>query len=595
MEVETQQEFAGALFVPPQAREQAFSTFERTVIVRLGPFRTLDRGRLLDRLRDSLVAALRRRDLSIESLAGVRRASTLLYAACTASEGYGRLVVTFESMAPLANGSALDGEDSRVLRDLLVAAETCDVTVVFDPEDATLEVFGSPVTLSALLPPALTIEDFPDDAFADAEPLVPTQRESASLTGIEDTHEPGQSSAPTALASINHTAHHDEPHALEARNMLTQAQDEEGHDPHSDQAFDQKAQNNQDFDEEALAMSLPSDTLLTAEALEKAPEKPPAMQRLESEDGTRISAKPLISFDEDDGADPISPHVEDIRLAYVPAAPAVRETGNWRDYVSALEALKGPQPLATLERLFATAYMPLGAMVERGLHEPRAAKAMQVFGTNFANVYRDASALMGHRHKLPRMVMDAPELAMREAREAGARHVLLLWCDALRFDVGMALRDALDARSSDVMTLVGETLLWSALPTTTPRQLETFIRGREALQSPGNPEAETSVLRERTADVVRKVRAGSRELYKLDLIEARLRRGPVDTQTLAHEVATSIDKFARGERSRRPHRTLLFVFGDHGYAFDRTSFHQGGAQPEQVLVPALSWVVDSVQ
>jgi hypothetical protein len=169
----------------------------------------------------------------------------------------------------------------------------------------------------------------------------------------------------------------------------------------------------------------------------------------------------------------------------------------------------------------------------------------------------------------------------------------LLWCDALRFDIGMMLRGELESRASDIATLVGETILWSALPSTTPRQAETFVRGRDALQSPAEPESETAVLRERTADVVRKVRMGSRELFKLDLIESRLRTGIDTPQALACQVAVSIEKFARAERQRRSARTLLFVFGDHGFAFDRTNFMQGGAQPEQVLVPALSWVLDS--
>jgi hypothetical protein len=621
MEAEMQQEFVGALFVPPQVREQAFSNLSRTIIVRMGPFRGVDRGQLLQRLKESLAASLRRRDLSVSDLAGVTRASTLLYAAAAASEGYGRLVVTFESLAPIANASgALDGEDSRVLRDLLLAAETCDVTVVFDPDDAGIDVFGAPTPLASLLPPPVSILEFPENAF-----------ENAAVYAVS----PGGST-------------HGNNYAVSP-----------GGSTHGNQA--DTPSDNVDLDEEALTAA----TVVSEEAeVEAIVFASPATEREPS--AMTPAPRQVICFDDEGPAEGSSNPIEDIRLAYIPSEPAtltatpychpeakpkdppcsnsvlksgdpsgqepfrmtestaldrpklsvgpqskqpLRKTAageaarrngsidgsidDWRTYVSALEALRGPQPMSTLERLFTTAYMPLGAMIESGLREPRAQKALHTFGSNFANVYRDASAMMGHRQKLPRMVMDAADLAAKEAKEVGARHVVLLWCDALRFDIGMHLRNELEVRASDIATLVGETLLWAALPSTTPRQAETFVRGREALQSPNEPESETAVLRERTADIVRKVRMGSRELYKLDLIESRLRNDHLDMSTIASEVAISIEKFARAERAKRSQRTLLFVFGDHGFAFDRNAFREGGAQPEQVLVPALSWVLDS--
>ena len=41
-----------------------------------------------------------------------------------------------------------------------------------------------------------------------------------------------------------------------------------------------------------------------------------------------------------------------------------------------------------------------------------------------------------------------------------------------------------------------------------------------------------------------------------------------------------------------PPRTLAFVFGDHGFRVgDDGTPSEGGASPEEVLVPAYAWVV----
>jgi hypothetical protein len=44
-----------------------------------------------------------------------------------------------------------------------------------------------------------------------------------------------------------------------------------------------------------------------------------------------------------------------------------------------------------------------------------------------------------------------------------------------------------------------------------------------------------------------------------------------------------------------PARTLLLVFGDHGFTVDRTgAVRQGGASPEEVLVGAFALLVGDV-
>ena len=94
---------------------------------------------------------------------------------------------------------------------------------------------------------------------------------------------------------------------------------------------------------------------------------------------------------------------------------------------------------------------------------------------------------------------------------------------------------------------------------------------------------------------------GRRELLKLDLVEARLRRvGPPfepRMAQLADELAAALDVSLR---SMSP-QTLVFIFGDHGFrlpvatrgaaAGSTLPATQGSASPEEVLVPAYAWLV----
>jgi hypothetical protein len=92
------------------------------------------------------------------------------------------------------------------------------------------------------------------------------------------------------------------------------------------------------------------------------------------------------------------------------------------------------------------------------------------------------------------------------------------------------------------------------------------------------------------------VRAGHRDLFKLDIVEARLSelgpREPERLNALAAEVATSVVEFL----SKQPARTLVLAFGDHGFLLDprengTTPARRGGSSPEEVLVPAFAWLV----
>jgi hypothetical protein len=268
---------------------------------------------------------------------------------------------------------------------------------------------------------------------------------------------------------------------------------------------------------------------------------------------------------------------------------------SWRGWTSQLLAARGPQPLAALERIFAESYVPLCNAVAAGLEDPRARSAHEEFRSTFARSYTEAFPTLSATAKRPRMVLDVHEIASRTARLHGARSTRMLLVDAMRWDIARRVQERLSARLAARAVLTDEIMLWSALPTTTMRQLETIARGVDALRSPGEIDTDAEPPRGRTAEYVRRLRVGPREVHKLDVVESRLQgaRGGV-LRALPEIADAAADAIAHHAATLSP-GTLLFVFGDHGFTIDRAgSARQGGASPEEVLVGAFALLVGDV-
>ena len=270
------------------------------------------------------------------------------------------------------------------------------------------------------------------------------------------------------------------------------------------------------------------------------------------------------------------------------SAPAAADPsqGAWRGWTQALVAARGPQPLSSFEKLFAQSYLPLAGALDAGLKEPRAIAAREEFSRTFARAYSEACPTFALTGKRPRMVLDAHEVAAKMARAHGARSAHLLLVDAMRYDVAARVLQLVTAELASRASLVDRMTLFAALPTRTGRQLDALARGSIALSGSVDDERESDPIRDRTAETVRRVRVGSRDVHKLDLVEARLRsttHALADLGGIEQECASAIVKHAR----TLPPRTLLLVFGDHGFRIeDDGSVSQGGATPEEVMVSA---------
>jgi hypothetical protein len=279
----------------------------------------------------------------------------------------------------------------------------------------------------------------------------------------------------------------------------------------------------------------------------------------------------------------------------VESAVLEEKGGAWRAWTLQLTAARGPQPLAVLEKLFTESYTPLANALACGLDDARARHAHDEFGATFAKGYMDAFPTLSATAKRPRMVFDMHDIAARIGRLHGARSTRVLVVDAMRWDVSRMIEERVVARLGSQASLTEELVLWSALPTTTPRQLETIARGVEALRSPAAVDVEGEPPRGRTAEYVRRMRVGPREIHKLDVVEARVQsaRGTVlhDLPEIAEAAGEAIARHAE----TCPPRTLLLVTGDHGFALDRDgSARQGGASPEEVLVGAFALLIGDV-
>ncbi len=284
-----------------------------------------------------------------------------------------------------------------------------------------------------------------------------------------------------------------------------------------------------------------------------------------------------------------------------PAPEPERPSVPWRVFMRELDDAQGPKPLAAVERLFVERYVPLSRAVVAGDAEARARMSLQRFAKSFEKSYREAFAASKVTRRRPPMVLDAPAIASRVARLHGARNVVLLLVDGMRFDVGLRVQELLQSELSPNAVCTEQVLLWSALPTVTSVQLDLIARGAQGLVEPleHNAEHDMMVPRGKAASTVRRLRAGGRELHKLDVIQSTLGesgpREPERIEAMAQDVVPPIVRFAHGLQPR----TLLFLFGDHGFELPvgetgTGPARQGGASPEQVLVPGQAWLIGGI-
>ncbi len=273
----------------------------------------------------------------------------------------------------------------------------------------------------------------------------------------------------------------------------------------------------------------------------------------------------------------------------------------WRGWVRDLVAARGPKPLAVVERLFASAYVPLQQARRRQPLDASADEALSSWSTAFSKSYQEAFEALRLRSKRPAMVLDVPEVALRHHRLHGARQVQLILVDGLRFDLGSEVHEHLRELAGRDAACVERLLLWSALPATTSAQIELIARGPQGLREPPSSEAPMPVARGRAASTLRRVKAGYRDLMKLDLVESRVTEPHGATPHALSSLSREVAGVLWDHLASLPPRTLVMIFGDHGFYIEEETQSgvcptpsRGSATPEEILVPAYAWLTGSV-
>lgn len=554
-------------FASPEAQVQRTAELlgEGAVVVTIPPLPATMRGHLAEHLEEHLERELAVRGVPSPYLAAwsampddaeERLADQLFRARTTGASG---IALAMGSIAAAAC-PALTPEDSATLRWLARATTHAPLVVLLDDADVFATGYDAPVALDALLARAT------GPAVATAAAI-----ETVARVVVEPDDDPISSDIPdlgdvvaATLGDAAATNDAAEPAVFDGSALPEADAVAHANEPAAD---DEQTANETAVASVELVESVDVVATETATVMIEAPAPAP------------IPEKPARG-----------------RARAAVGVPVAGPNDYWRSWALALGAVRGPLPLAAFERLFAESYVPLANAIAAGLDDPRAVRAYDEFRRTFERAYTDAFATFGATNRRPRLVMDAYDVASKQARLHNARTSHVLVVDSLRWDLGTLVRDALATKAAGTASLTSESGLWSALPTTTIRQLETFARGMDALRAPAAEDAQES-LRGRSAEVVRRLRVGSRELYKLDLVPTMLASlgdepGADAVVNALDEVASAVaDSIARHIETLPP-RTLLLVVGDHGFTVDRRGrILHGGASPEEVLVPAHAWLV----
>lgn len=486
--------------------------------------------------------------------------------------GSAGIALWLPSLSDIATGSVLDPGDSGTLRAWLRATRDKAVKIGFHCQNLPLGVHLEPLPLAALIRPEVR-----DDDEAPAARSTPEQ-------GLHELEAEGEQEPVDARDVEERVVTEAQPVAAQAR---------------ADDELSESARTM------ASELGDADDTSWLREALMELSTPPPRAtveQRATESDWVEESSPP---------PSPIAPRLE---LAFAdpepvppPVAPAPRkpevsteELLLLESHCRELEAAIGPKPLAVVERLFTTAYMPLRSALDRHPELPsRLHEVASQWSASFEKSYLDAFDALRVRSKRPSMLVDVPDLGLRIARLHGARSTQLLLVDGMRFDVAELIHERLRTQVGQRAACAERFLLWAALPTTTEAQVELIGRGPSGLKDfTGEVQSDLVVARGRKACTIRRLRAGHRELLKLDVVEARLTEaGGADGDAMALVADEAASRIAAYFEGLQP-RTLVMVFGDHGFVVDRKDgvgeLRHGGASPEEVLVPAFAWLVGAV-
>lgn len=613
-----------------RAELEAGATTVGLLLVPIEPPRPALRGRLALLIESAVEEQLERRGapppgVGASSDLDASLSDQLYRARLVGSRGLAISLHTLEGIANLAG--SIDAEDSAVLRWWVAAARERPIHLYLATSDRSIGVYDEPVSLASLLgsapsracsgqSPNLAPEVADSAAAMELSELPPSVAEIAARIVVREEREPTPSPTPVTCEPIN------DADALMQAMAAIFADDDTPSDspPVVTDEPPEVVSTEQSAHAPPVATHAPDPLRELAAAFAEVLEP----EATSDEESSVLTPPPVDAFCEpapgiveaecaaiEPEPTSVEPETQVLSAKVAEPAPVPQPKKSnppldpnaaveWRRWVHELESTRGPKPLAVVERTFVSAFVPLTDALARGVAGPEAAPVADAWASAFEKSYSEAFDALRVRGKRPTMVLDVPDLALRIGRLHGARSAQLILVDGMRFDLGMRINERLRPLLGQHAALTERLLLWSALPSTTAMQLELIGRGPQGLKElTEQTDSEIPVARGRAAATLRRVRAGQREVLKLDLVESAVSvpGGPLAERLddLADEVAEAL----AGHLLKLPPRTLVLVFGDHGFTLDpvgggTSAARSGGASPEEVLVPAYAWLVGAV-
>ena len=551
------------LFVGASSRSRLCSSFESDgwLVVKIPPLGPTSRNQLADRINETIESVLHQRAAAQKTTiasdnTGHRIVDQLLRARRVGIQG---IAIDIESISGLANAhGALSDEDSACLRHLSAVALSNPLELWLSPDDSGVLAYGPPDALERILGVHCSRVDSTTEsgkrsrlesvssrrrgnkASADSPLRIGSSRSSDSM---------GALAASSSVAHGSHVGFDENAPCCDANTPIGFAGSA------SRDAVDSGSDTDSEVDVTA-ALGYPAPDYLNG--------CPVSDGETQSATDSRCSADEL------------------------------------RGLARMLDEASGPKPLSAIEKLFVHAYLPLAQMTRRGRRDSQTAMSLARFSEGFEKSYREAFAAATVTLRRPQMVFDAPSVAARIARLHSAKSTTLVVVDAMRFDVATRLERILRSQLRGRAALVERLVLWAALPATTSVQLRLLDKGQQALASeldtPELRDGEPPIGRGRTASTLRRLRVGGREILKLDVVQEDLKApGPPEPQrldALAQAASVPLVQLVASLSSR----SLVFVFGDHGFVLPSTESGTGpaerdGARPEEVLVAGHAWIV----
>ena len=479
--------------------------------------------------------------------------------------GFALAIERLESIANRAG--ALDAEDSAVLRWWVMTARERPLRLYFDSNDRTLGVYTAPTNFGQL------VQNSADDEQSPVAPPVSEELTSNLISMQAATEYLANVQVPSVVSNVDECIAAPPSAPIEEVCPDSDIADCRGPRRHA-----------------VVSEAAGTDVALTPPATSTTTANEAVLSPLEQALIEAVQAPVLAAAATEQHS---QAHKETPPRAPLHPEAAVR----WRDWMRQLDEARGPKPLALVEQLFVNAYVPLADAAARGLTGPEAFEVLSTWSASFARSYSDAFDALRLRGKRPMMVLDVVDVSIRLARLHGARSVQLVLVDGLRFELGLRVEERMRSALSQQATMTERLVLWSALPSTTATQLDLIARGPEGLKD-FVPAADSNdfVAHGRAASTLRRVRAGNREVLKLDLVESRLSEPGIGRPEQLDELADSVAQVLSASLIKLAPRTLAMVFGDHGFAVDPKAIdtakaQHGGASPDEILVPAFAWLV----